>query len=162
VVSFKPRPLYPPGKSAVTHWIGGWVGPRAGMDTLTKSKIPNPCRESRPDRPARSLVAIPIELSQLTADTVIKNHHYYHHHRRLSRIRPLGLFRFRIYFLKLMNLFKHLVGLLGRGIGPTQGLYIHTGQHNTEKRGHTSMPRVGFEPTIPVLERPKIVGVSDR
>jgi hypothetical protein len=33
----------------------------------------------------------------------------------------------------------------------------YTGQHNTEKRGHTSMPRVGFEPKIPVFERPKTV-----
>jgi len=24
-----------------------------------------------------------------------------------------------------MNLFGHLVGLLGRGISPTQGLYLH-------------------------------------
>jgi len=50
-----------------------------------------------------------------------------------------------------------LVGLLGRGISPTQGLYPHTGQHNTEKRRHTSMPRAGFEPATPVFERPKIV-----
>jgi hypothetical protein len=61
-----------------------------------------------------------------------------------------------------MYLFGQLVGLLGRGIGPTQGVYLHTGQHNTEKRGHTSMPRVEFEPTIPVFERPKKVGASDR
>jgi len=46
-----------------------------------------------------------------------------------------------------------LVGLLGRGIGPTQDLYLHTGQHNTEKRGHTTMPRIGFEPMIPVFEQ---------
>jgi len=45
---------------------------------------------------------------------------------RLSRIRPLGLFRFRIYFLKLMNLLDSW-RLLGRGTGLTQGLYLHTG-----------------------------------
>jgi hypothetical protein len=28
-------------------------------------------------------------------------------------------------FLKLMNLFRQLVELLGRGIGQTQGLYLH-------------------------------------
>jgi hypothetical protein len=55
-----------------------------------------------------------------------------------------------------------LVELLGRGIGPTQGLYLHIGQHNTEKRGHTTMPRVEFEPTIPEFERPKTVRASDR
>jgi len=31
-----------------------------------------------------------------------------------------------------------------------------------EKRGHTSMPRVGFETTIPVLERWKTVRASER
>jgi hypothetical protein len=46
-----------------------------------------------------------------------------------------------------MNVFRHLVELLGRGIGPTQGLYLH---RTTEKRGYTSMPRVEFEPTTPV------------
>jgi hypothetical protein len=54
-----------------------------------------------------------------------------------------------------------LVGLLGRGIRPTQGLYLHTEQHNTEKRRHTSMPRVGFETKTPVFERPNEVPASD-
>jgi hypothetical protein len=35
---------------------------------------------------------------------------------------------------------RQLVGLLGQVISPTQGLYLHTGQHNTEKCRHTSMP----------------------
>jgi hypothetical protein len=56
--------------------------------------------------------------------------HTHTHYRHRSRIRPLGLFRFGIYFLKFTNLFRHLVGLLGRGIGPTQGPYLHrTTQH---------------------------------
>jgi hypothetical protein len=38
-------------------------------------------------------------------------------------------------YLKLMNLFGQLVGLLGRGISPTQGLYLHT-----EKHGNTHLP----------------------
>jgi hypothetical protein len=52
------------------------------------------------------------------------------------------------------------VGLLGRVISPSQGLYL-----NTEKRTHThqtSMPWVGFEPTIPASERAKTVHTSDR
>jgi hypothetical protein len=61
-----------------------------------------------------------------------------------------------------MNLLGHLVGLLGRRIDPTQGLYLHTGQHNPEKRGHTSMHRVGLELKIQVSERPKAVRASDR
>jgi len=28
----------PPG----THWIGGWVGSRAGLDVVVKRKIPSP------------------------------------------------------------------------------------------------------------------------
>jgi hypothetical protein len=34
-----------------THWIGGWVGPRAGLKAVEKGKI-LPCRESNPARPA--------------------------------------------------------------------------------------------------------------
>jgi hypothetical protein len=52
-------------------------------------------------------------------------------------------------FQKLMNLFEQLVGVLGRGISLTQA-YLHT-----EKRGHTSVPRVGFERKIPVFEQPQ-------
>jgi hypothetical protein len=33
VVSFTPRPLCPRERAPDTHWIGGWVGPRAGQDT---------------------------------------------------------------------------------------------------------------------------------
>jgi hypothetical protein len=29
-----------------THWIGGWVGPRAILDAVVKRKIPSPRRES--------------------------------------------------------------------------------------------------------------------
>jgi hypothetical protein len=41
------------------------------------------------------------------------------------------------------------VGLLGRGISPSQGCYLHTEQHKQNKRSQTPMPRVGFETTIP-------------
>jgi hypothetical protein len=46
LVSFIPRPLYPQGK---THWIGGWVGPRDGLDAVVKRKIPSTYRDSNPD-----------------------------------------------------------------------------------------------------------------
>jgi hypothetical protein len=39
------------------------VGPRAGLDAVAKRKIPSRCRESNPDRSARSVVTIPTELS---------------------------------------------------------------------------------------------------
>jgi hypothetical protein len=31
-----------------THWIGGWVGPRAVLDAAVKRKIPSPSREWNP------------------------------------------------------------------------------------------------------------------
>jgi hypothetical protein len=34
-----------------THWIGGWVGPRAGLDVVVKRKIPSLRRESKPRTP---------------------------------------------------------------------------------------------------------------
>jgi hypothetical protein len=50
------RPLYPQGKSSRTHWIGGWVGPRTGLDDMEKRKfLPLPGLELRPlGRPTSS------------------------------------------------------------------------------------------------------------
>jgi hypothetical protein len=54
---------------------------------------------------------------------------------------------------------RHSVGLLGRVISSSQGIYLYT---NTEKctytlKHQTSMPWGEFEPTIPAPERSKIV-----
>jgi hypothetical protein len=57
VVSFTPRSLYPPGERVLgTHWIGGWVDPRAGVEDVEKKKILTvPGLELRPvGRPAHS------------------------------------------------------------------------------------------------------------
>jgi hypothetical protein len=92
------------------------------------------------------------------------SHHHHHHHRcrrrcrRLSRITPLNMFRFRIYFLKLMNLFWQFVGLFGWAISPTQDFYLHAGQHDTEKLAHKSMPHAT---NICVFENPFSVEVGD-
>jgi hypothetical protein len=55
-VSYTPRPLYPRERTPDTHWIGGWVDPRAGLDDVEKRKFLNlPGLELRPlGRPARS------------------------------------------------------------------------------------------------------------
>jgi len=45
-----------------THWIGDWMGARAGLDVVTKTNIPFPCRETNPDRPVPSLAAVLTEL----------------------------------------------------------------------------------------------------
>jgi hypothetical protein len=34
-----------------THWIGGWVGPRAILDVVVKRKIPSLSQESNPRTP---------------------------------------------------------------------------------------------------------------
>jgi hypothetical protein len=58
VVSITPRPRFTPGeRTPGTHCTGGWVGPRAGLNTETRGKIlsPLPGIEPRsPGRPARS------------------------------------------------------------------------------------------------------------
>jgi len=49
----------PEERAPSTHWIGGWMDSRAGLDTTEKFL---PCRESNPDRPARNLVTILTDL----------------------------------------------------------------------------------------------------
>jgi hypothetical protein len=50
-------------------------------------------------------------------------------------------------------IYTQSVGLLGRGISPLQGRYLHTKQHK---------PRMGFEPIIPLFDRVKTIHASDR
>jgi hypothetical protein len=75
VVSFTPRPLYLRERGPGTHWIGGWVGPRAILDAVVKRKIPTPRRESNPKTPIVQPVAQRhTELSRLlkfTLDIII-------------------------------------------------------------------------------------------
>jgi hypothetical protein len=70
--------------------------------------------------------------------------------------------------------YRQSVGLLGRVISPSQGLYLYTEQHKhrplpihrttqtQNKRTQTSMPRAGFEPTTPVFEWAKTAHALDR
>jgi hypothetical protein len=55
---------FPGGKSADTHWIGGWVDPRAGLDDLEKRRFLTLLGlELRPlSYPVRSLSLIPTAL----------------------------------------------------------------------------------------------------
>jgi hypothetical protein len=56
VVSFTPRPLYSGERAPGTHWIGGWVDPKIGLDEIENWKfLTLPGLEFRPlGRPARS------------------------------------------------------------------------------------------------------------
>jgi hypothetical protein len=42
------------GSGPGTHSVGGWMGPRTGLDAAEKGEISGPCRRSNPDRPARN------------------------------------------------------------------------------------------------------------
>jgi hypothetical protein len=65
VVSITSRPRFTPEeRTPGTHWIGGWVGLRAGLDAEARIKILCPCRGSNPDHPARSHTILP-ELPRL-------------------------------------------------------------------------------------------------
>jgi hypothetical protein len=66
----------------------------------------------------------------------------------------------RFVLFQFLNLIQS-VGLLERGISPTQGRYLHRTTQTRNKRRQTSMPLVRFEPTIPVIERAKTFHVLD-
>jgi hypothetical protein len=52
VVSVTPRPRFSPGeRTPGTHCTGGWVGPRAGLDTEVRGKILCLYHGSNPDLP---------------------------------------------------------------------------------------------------------------
>jgi hypothetical protein len=66
VVSFTPRPLHLRGKNPPgAYRMGGWVGPRGGLDAGAKRKNLCPCRKSNRSRPASSSVTILTELPRL-------------------------------------------------------------------------------------------------
>jgi hypothetical protein len=44
----RPGRSIPRERAAGTHWIGDWVGPRAGLDAVVKGEIPSPRRKSKP------------------------------------------------------------------------------------------------------------------
>jgi hypothetical protein len=59
----------PGGKIPGTQWVGGWEGPRAGLDAeVAKGEIPCSCRELNPGRPVRSLVNTLTELFRLLSE----------------------------------------------------------------------------------------------
>jgi hypothetical protein len=66
--------------------------------------------------------------------------------------------------IQFRNHYSQTIGLLGRVISPSQGLYLNTGQHKHRINAYThrtSMPWVAFEPTIPTSERAKTVDTLD-
>jgi hypothetical protein len=69
--------------------------------------------------------------------------------------------------LALGSFFSYLIFYtVGRtpwtGISPSQGRYLHIGQHKQNKLTYTSMPQVAFKRTTSVFERAKTVHALDR
>jgi hypothetical protein len=61
-----PRPLYTQERTHDTHWIGGWVGPRADLEAVARRKKSQPLSQiENRGGPARSLIIIPTELPQI-------------------------------------------------------------------------------------------------
>jgi hypothetical protein len=61
-----------------------------------------------------------------------------------------------------LDLFTQSVGLLGRGISPSQGRCLHTGEHKDKINAQASMPQGGFEPTFSVFEWTNTFHAFDR
>jgi hypothetical protein len=58
LVSVTPLTCFTPGeRTPGTHWTGGWVGPRAGLDTEARRRILCPCRGSNLYLPVVQFVA---------------------------------------------------------------------------------------------------------
>jgi hypothetical protein len=55
-----------------THWIGGWVGLRAGLDTEARRKIICPCRGSNPGHRVWRQILYCLSYSSALVVTVVK------------------------------------------------------------------------------------------
>jgi hypothetical protein len=75
----------------------------------------------------------------------------------ISRIRPCGLFRIKPNIRNCESFLDIFGGTLLDGGSARRKVSTYTAQHNTEKRGHTSVPRAGLEPTICVFQGSKII-----
>jgi hypothetical protein len=53
----RPGRFIPRERDPGTHWIGGWVGPRAVLEAVVKRKIPSPRREANRGTPIVQPVA---------------------------------------------------------------------------------------------------------
>jgi hypothetical protein len=47
----RPGRFTPTERATGTHWMGGWVGPRALLNAVVKRKVPSPHGESNPRTP---------------------------------------------------------------------------------------------------------------
>jgi hypothetical protein len=129
------------------------MGPRAGLDDVERIQILAPTGTRTPYPSAVQPVASRYTDCSIPArflDVLI--------HSSMALQPFVGLWP----YVQFRNPYTQSVGLLGRGISPSQGRYLHPGQHKQNKRTPTSMPFMGFEPTTPVFKRAKTIHVLDR
>jgi hypothetical protein len=67
----------------------------------------------------------------------------------------------RFVWLQCINV-RQSIGVLWRGISPSQSCYLHRTTQTQNKRRQTSMPWEGLEPMIPAFERAKACHALDR
>jgi hypothetical protein len=109
----------PSERAPGTHWIGGWVGPRAILDTVVKRKSPSPRRESN----SRTPILQPV--TQRYTDWAIKAHKCwesnrnvilsFHHHPSRLTVHNFGwlVFLLRLRDVPVSNLDLEIGYLLG-------------------------------------------------
>jgi hypothetical protein len=68
----------------------------------------------------------------------------------------------QFFFFLVSWFYTQSVGLLGKGISPEQGLYLHTRQHKQNTRIQTTIPQVGLQPTNTVFELAKKIHDLER
>jgi hypothetical protein len=73
VFNFTPRSLNPREKSHRFSWLGGWMGPRSGLDTVANRKISNPYQKSNSGLLALSLVTLLTELPRSAVPSVLEH-----------------------------------------------------------------------------------------
>jgi hypothetical protein len=85
--ALRPGHFTPRERCPDTHWIRGWVGPRAVLDAVVKRKIPSPRRESNPKIPIVQPVALQVtgEKYKLWSSSL---YNFPHSHINSSRLGP--------------------------------------------------------------------------
>jgi hypothetical protein len=81
-----PNHFTPRGRAPSTHWIGGWVGPRAGLDAVVKWLIRSPCRDST--HPPRSSCPKPSDIPLRYPDSYwrsVRGTVFFRHHHNCIR-----------------------------------------------------------------------------
>jgi hypothetical protein len=113
-------------------------GPQSRSWRGGEERNPCPCRELKPDRPAHNSVTILTELSRFLKGIVWKPLLTIFVVVVAAVFQALGLLACSGSEFIFWNLwiYGHLVRLLGRGVTPMQGLYLHRTTQHKKTRTH--------------------------